>query len=170
MHVPGDNRCVSWTDPTGRWSSFALFLSDVLAGESQPTQLLQNVLDSAYTCPDDSHTSVPAVDDLNVSNDFSSDSHTSRNSNSAPRYHFHGLAATQTQTQHEESGENEGSQKENISTMNTSGENKQSSSTPFHPRSTSPHASSSKNSAKEQPPHVDQLNYPSCATANKVCQ
>ncbi len=51
------------------------------------------------------------------SNDVSSDS---RHSNSVPQYHFHGLASTQTQTQHyeEEQGVNEGSQKENIGALN----------------------------------------------------
>lgn len=48
----------------------------------------------------------------NITKD-SFDSSSSSVRNSAPRYHFHGLAATQTQTQHDESIDNEGSQKEN---------------------------------------------------------
>ena len=54
------------------------------------------------------------------SNDVSSDSSPSGHSNSVPQYHFHGLALTQTQTQHygEEHGVDEGSQKENIVALN----------------------------------------------------
>jgi hypothetical protein len=87
-------------------------------------------------------------------------------SSSAPRYHFHGLAATQTQTQHynDDDGTNEGSQKENINATSTAGEAR----TTVIPRLGSPQASSSKN-IPTKVPHVEQSSHsPSRATAKKV--
>lgn len=90
--------------------------------ESQATQLLHELLDNDTNSSkrlndsrDPSLKSRPAY-----SNDVSSDSSPSRHSNSIPQYHFHGLASTQTQTQHyeEEQGVNEGSQKENFGALN----------------------------------------------------
>ena len=85
--------------------------------ESQATQLLndllQNETDSSRK-PSDAHN----LNSRSVhSNEISSDSLPSpRHSNSLPQYHFHGLAATQTQSQHYEQGEevNEGWPKKNI--------------------------------------------------------
>ena len=80
--------------------------------------------------------------------DISADSlPSSRTSHSIPLYHFHGLASTQTQSQHydEEDEPQEGSQKENIGAVKTSKE-----SPPSRPASPGP--SSSRNPpAKPQP-------------------
>lgn len=81
-------------------------------------------------------------------NDISADSlPSSRTSHSIPQYHFHGLASTQTQSQHygEEDEPQEGSQKENIGAVKTGKE-----SPPSRPASPGP--SSSRNPpAKPQP-------------------
>ena len=80
---------------------------------SQATQLLQDLLEN------DSGSSrlPPHPSAVKLPYEVSSDSlPSSRASNPLPQYHFHGLASTQTQSQHygEEEGVNEGSQKENI--------------------------------------------------------
>lgn len=59
------------------------------------------------------------ADELSASKEFSSDSHSSsRNSIIAPRYHYHGLAETQTQGADEDDEVDESSQKENLNNPN----------------------------------------------------
>jgi hypothetical protein len=91
------------------------FASDPPAAESQPTQLLHNVLWGGMEpprVPHDREDVNDTAEDANVTKD-SFDSSSSSVRHPTTRYHFHGLAATQTQTQHEECAENGGSQKEN---------------------------------------------------------
>jgi hypothetical protein len=79
--------------------------------------------------------------------------HSSRNPSSLPHYHFHGLAATQTQSQPYEEDEaiHEGSQKENIGAAER---NKDLSNPLPIFRPPSPHASSTRN-APGKATHVD---------------
>src|SRR5882762_7404180 len=81
--------------------------SDPPVVESQPTQLLQNVLGGGMEPPRIPHhrqdTNL-AVEDPNVTKD-SFDSSSSSVRHSTNRYHFHGLAATQTQMQHDDCAE-----------------------------------------------------------------
>ncbi|KIM87177.1 hypothetical protein PILCRDRAFT_815647 [Piloderma croceum F 1598] len=83
--------------------------------ESQPTQLLRNVLRGDMEPPPIPDDREDANGDANVTKD-SFDSSSSSMRHPTTRYHFHGLASTQTQTQHEACVENEGSQKENTPT------------------------------------------------------
>jgi hypothetical protein len=100
------------------------------------------------------------------SNGFSSDSSPSRNSNSLPRYHFYGLASTQTQSQlHEEDvAIHEGSQKENIGAAERNKDSGQSNSLPIF-RPPSPHAPPPRN-APSKTLHVDSRN--GSLSTNKV--
>jgi len=85
--------------------------------ESQATQLLNDLLQN-QTDSSRKQSDARSLKSRSVhSNEISSDSLPSpRHSDSLPQYHFHGLAATQTQSQHYEQQQevNEGSQKENI--------------------------------------------------------
>ncbi|KAJ7109464.1 hypothetical protein C8R44DRAFT_802593 [Mycena epipterygia] len=84
-----------------------------VAGESQPSQLLKNVLEPEPEEDISSRNNTIPVDEYDYYKDSSADS---VNSHSAPQYHYHGLASTQTQSQQcdDESNPNdEGSQKEN---------------------------------------------------------
>ncbi|KIM49330.1 hypothetical protein M413DRAFT_438515 [Hebeloma cylindrosporum] len=81
---------------------------------SQATQLLQDLLENdSGSSKMHGHSSAFKPQPHEISSDSLP---SSRTSNSLPQYHFHGLASTQTQSQHyvEEEGLNEGSQKENI--------------------------------------------------------
>lgn len=85
---------------------------------SQATRMVQDLLehDISPTKSTTSHNHRLKAQ-TNHSIDISSDSlPSSRASHSIPQYHFHGLASTQTQSQHyeEEDEPQEGSQKENI--------------------------------------------------------
>ncbi len=82
--------------------------------------------------------------------DISADSlPSSRTSHSIPLYHFHGLASTQTQSQHydEEDEPQEGSQKENIGAVKTGKE-----SPPSRPASPGP---SSSHNPPAKPQHME---------------
>jgi len=103
---------------------------------SQATQLLQDLLEN-----DSGSSRMPAHSPAFKPQPYeiSSDSlPSSRTPNSLPQYHFHGLASTQTQSQHygEEEGFNEGSQKENIDAGKSSKE--RANPQPI-PRTNSPH-------------------------------
>ena len=116
--------------------------------ESQATQLIQELLEpdtDSSRKPSDARSS--ALKSQLPANEISSDSLPSRNSNSLPQYHFHGLASTQTQSQHydDEEEPNNGSQKENIGTTSRSSKDSGRSLPSPVSRPTSPHASSSKN-------------------------
>lgn len=81
---------------------------------SQATQLLEDLLkNDSGSSRLPAHSSASKLQPYEISSDSLP---SSRTSNSLPQYHFHGLASTQTQSQHygEEAGFNEGSQKENI--------------------------------------------------------
>lgn len=112
--------------------------------ESQATQLLNELLANVA---DSSKLSIARDSELKShSIDTSSDSlPSSRLSNSVPQYHFHGLASTQTQSQHLEDEEevNVGSQKENVGAQKS---NKGNGDIRLRPssRSNSPVASSSR--------------------------
>lgn len=111
----------------GRYASFAfLFLfglrtimfltnySNSNQAGSQATQLLQDLLENdSGSSRMTAHSSAFKPQPYEISSDSLPPS---RTSNPLPQYHFHGLASTQTQSQHygEEEGVNEGSQKENI--------------------------------------------------------
>lgn len=83
------------------FSAAADFYQSDALGESQASQLLRDVMD----CETELR---PAMNDAsqltNATRDYpSSDSpNSSRTSHSDPQYHFHGLAATQTQSQYTE--------------------------------------------------------------------
>lgn len=118
---------------------------------SQATQMIQELLerDSSPSKRNDSRSSALKTQNHH-SKEVSSDSlPSSRTSHSIPQYHFHGLASTQTQSQHygEDDEPEEGSQKENIGAMKPSKE-----SPPLRP--SSPQASSSRNVAAKAP-HVE---------------
>jgi len=114
--------------------------------ETQATQMLQELLDHKP------HSSVKYSDHSTVlktqavqSNELSSDSiPSSRANNSAPHYHLHGLASTQSQSNNQTEEEiDTGSQKENIGTVKTSKDLARSNSSPTS-RAHSPHVASSK--------------------------
>ena len=92
------------------------------------------------------------VEDPNITKD-SLDSSSSSVRHPTTRYHFHGLAATQTQTQHEECVDNGGSQKENTP---ASGELQ--GSLALNSQPCSPHASTSKITSKV--PNLDLASHP----------
>lgn len=121
-----------------------------MSSESQPTQLLNNILSRGIASTRVSHDregTNATFEDPNVTKG-SLDSSSSSMLHSAPRYHFHGLAATQ-QTQHEECAENdEGSQKENTPSAERNTTNRGSS-----PTSCAPTTSPSKQLSKR--PRVD---------------
>ena len=135
------------------------FASELPAAESQPTQLLRNVLGGGMESPrisDDREDANGTGDDANVTKDsFDSSSPSVRYPTA--RYHFHGLAATQTQTQHEGYTENEGSQKENTP---TSGELK--APVGFNPQPCSPRSSTTK-----VPPKMPNLDITAPPLGNK---
>ncbi|KAJ7709817.1 hypothetical protein B0H17DRAFT_1029359 [Mycena rosella] len=85
------------------------------AGESQASQILKNAMERGSDEEEDFSTRIIPVDEPDISKDLSSGSFNPR---SAPQYHYHGLATTQTQSQSQyddESSPNEGgSQKENL--------------------------------------------------------
>ena len=112
------------------------------------TQLLNDLLDNGTTSTRKFPARSPGLSSRSVhSNEISSDSFpSSRLSNTLPQYHFHGLASTQTQTQHCEVAEeiDGGSQKENIGTHRSSKDVVQVQASP-PPRQGSPHVSTSKN-------------------------
>lgn len=93
--------------------------------DSQATQALQGLLDLGVdSWTPKSSRRITREDGPSISKDISSDSSPPRNANNViPVYDFHGLASTQTQTQHhdEEIQLDEGSQKENIKTSKSSG-------------------------------------------------
>ncbi|KDR81687.1 hypothetical protein GALMADRAFT_239810 [Galerina marginata CBS 339.88] len=112
--------------------------------DSQATQMLQELLepDASSSKRTSGSRSSALKSHLVPPNEVSSDSlPSSRTSGSIPQYHFHGLASTQSQTQQngEEDEVNEGSQKENIASLRG-----RSNLSPVS-RSSSPHASSSRN-------------------------
>ncbi|KJA27104.1 hypothetical protein HYPSUDRAFT_35669 [Hypholoma sublateritium FD-334 SS-4] len=115
---------------------------------SQATQMIQDLLEP-HTSPSKSGSAhnLRRRPQNQQPNDISADSlPSSRTSHSIPQYHFHGLASTQTQSQHygEDDEPQEGSQKENIGSVKTGKE-----SPPSRPASPGP--SSSRNSpAKPQ--------------------
>ncbi|TFK42505.1 hypothetical protein BDQ12DRAFT_676322 [Crucibulum laeve] len=127
--------------------------------ESQASQLLHDLLEPAKELSLN-HVEDQSASSLNftVSNDISSDS--SRNSNTLPHYHLHGLAETQTQSEDYQEQEveelNEGSQKENIGATRPLNELKKRASATPSPSSlsVSPHADHSRNMPTKQP-HVD---------------
>lgn len=100
------------------------------------------------------------------SNGYSSDSISSRNSNSLPRYLLHGLVSTETQSQQYEDDEAmyEGSQKENIGAAGRNNDLTLSDPLPVF-RPPSPHASSSRN-APNKVTHVNSRN--SFLSTNRV--
>jgi hypothetical protein len=109
-------------------------------------------------------TSADSVIAKDISLDLSSSA--IRDSNSAPRYQYHGLAATQTQSQHYgDFEEMQGSQKENINGPNASVEVKSMAPPATNVRPKSPHASSSL--VKDQA-QVRQTKHSPCATSKKV--
>ncbi|PPQ93283.1 hypothetical protein CVT25_015281 [Psilocybe cyanescens] len=118
--------------------------------ESQATQLLQELLDnnsSPIKRPNESRSSAAFKTQVVHANEISSDSlPSSRTSNSLPHYHFHGLASTQTQSQHQGEDEqvNEGSQKENIGASKQIKDPGRANASPIS-RPSSPHPSSSRN-------------------------
>ncbi|KAH9483918.1 hypothetical protein JR316_0003396 [Psilocybe cubensis] len=118
--------------------------------ESQATQLLQELLDqksSPIKRPEEDRNSAAYKTRSAHTNEISSDSITSsRNSNSLPHYHFHGLASTQTESQQQGEDEqaNEGSQKENIGSLKQTKDFEHSSPS-LATRPGSPYQSSSRN-------------------------
>lgn len=101
------------------------------------------------------------------SNEASADSQlSSRASNSAPQYHFHGLASTQTQSQSQPYVEDmevdmeEGSQKENIGAAKTAGKEVQQALSSPGPRSPSPHASHSKDQRAAPSAPINKVSLP----------
>src|SRR5271156_5153376 len=89
------------------------FIRELPTAESQPTQLLHNVLGGDMEPPQIPDDREDTSGDANVTKD-SFDSSSSSMRHPTTRYHFHGLASTQTQ--HEACVESEGSQKENTPT------------------------------------------------------
>ncbi|KAF8163374.1 hypothetical protein B0H34DRAFT_764888 [Crassisporium funariophilum] len=117
--------------------------------DSQATQMIQDLLENSDSSSWKlSETRGPALMPQAIhSNEISSDSlPSSRTSNSLPQYHFHGLASTQTQSQHhgEDEEVNEGSQKENIASLKSNKDAGQLNPSSIS-RPPSPHASSSRN-------------------------
>jgi hypothetical protein len=98
-----------------------------------------------------------SLGELLTTKNISSDSihNSSRSSNSAPRYHYYGLASTQSQAQsHDDLPDNEHSQKENFDSSGSSGENRTGVASSVGPRPAASHASSSsKVPNKESMPH-----------------
>lgn len=102
---------------SGNYNPYVNFHHSDLEGESQATQLLEGVLDRGVE-PFQKSTHVQdrtqGNEDL-TRKDASSGLSPPRGPNIPPVYHFHGLAATQTQIYEDEGPEaNSGSQKENI--------------------------------------------------------
>ncbi|KAF5330425.1 hypothetical protein D9619_005443 [Psilocybe cf. subviscida] len=119
----------------------------------QATQLVHDLLAPASSPMRSMELRNPLLRNLFAdSNDISESQLSSRASNSAPQYHFHGLASTQTQSQFQsyvediEVGLEEGSQKENIGAGKTTGKEAQQSLPSPGSRSPSPHPSQSKDS------------------------
>ena len=107
-------RYVAWYSLTLR----SKVLSSDLEGGWQPTQLLEAIMDTEVDPTEKASVarSAMGVDYHTIPKEMLSDS-PSRSFNSLPTYHFHGLAATQTQTPQNEDTtfqNNESSQKENI--------------------------------------------------------
>jgi hypothetical protein len=125
-------------------------LQEMLANDKDATWQSTEAHDSAFK-PQATH-----------SNGFSADSSPSRNSNSFPRYHFYGLASTQTQSQNE--AIHEGSQKENIGAAERNKDLGQSNPLPSL-RPASPHAPPP--NAPSKTFHVDSRN--GSLSTNKVC-
>ncbi|KAH7919017.1 hypothetical protein BV22DRAFT_1041290 [Leucogyrophana mollusca] len=103
----------------------------------------------------------PVADESNGTKDLSADSMVPPARNSAPRYHFHGLAATQTQSQYEGFQSDTGSQKENTPTSNDIRHD-----VPVRTRSSSPHAPPAKLPNKGS--HADPLSHPHSRSATGV--
>lgn len=83
--------------PSRCHSNNITILDSDLAGESQASQVLKNALGGPKLERDRSTRNTIPVDEPEISKDLSSDS--INNSHSAPQYHYHGLATTQTQSQ-----------------------------------------------------------------------
>jgi hypothetical protein len=137
-------------DEVGYFSPVSTFIDHSISeptDESQATQLLTDLLDTGATSTRKLPARSPGLSSRSVhSNEISSDSFpSSRRSNTLPQYHFHGLASTQTQTQHCEDAEEiiGGSQKENIGTHRSSKDPGRAHASP-PPRQGSPRTSSSK--------------------------
>jgi|ERR1700722_3685837 len=115
--------------------------------DSQPSQLLRDVLCGGAEPGGKSIDTDPSLSDLVIPKIVSPESShdSARNSGSAPRYHYYGLAQTQSQ-QHDDCADNEHSQKENFGSSIGS-------------RSTPSNAPSSKSPIKEQTTPGGQLNH-----------
>lgn len=147
--------------PISNSASCSVTSSEPVFVESQPTQLLENILgvgnDGGSSSgiepahyPHEHEQTTRTVEEPNITKDsFGSSSSSVRQP--VTRYHLHGLAATQTQ--HDECADNEGSQKENNP---TSAEIQASSGTNF--QACSPRLSSSK--VPPTVPHINLIGQP----------
>jgi hypothetical protein len=153
---------------TASRSNLTLVLSsDPILDESQPSQLIKNVLQGGGISGGRNLSDANRnPHDLTTPKDTSLDS---PDSNLAPRYHYHGLAATQSPSQPYDSFEDsQGSQKENIGTPNTSGETRQIA-LPSNVLRHSSHAAAPLEIGNKEPsPPVGQLSHPSMRATSKV--